>query len=193
MRQQEDIFIENRTFKELNSEGIQLKKGEYLNCSFVNCNLSERDLSSFLFEECEFINCNLSSAKLINSSFQNILFKNSKLLGVDFSQCNPFLLTFKFEECNLSYSNFFELNLKATLFDTCILENIDFTSSNLQQSVFENCKMNESVFEQSNLSQVNFTNSTSLSIDPNKNILKKTQFSKENAFALLQHIDIIIE
>jgi uncharacterized protein YjbI with pentapeptide repeats len=52
-----DQTFENQILKDQNFVGKDLRKNEYLDCQFINCNFSEQDLNSCAFLECSFTNC----------------------------------------------------------------------------------------------------------------------------------------
>ena len=82
------------------------EKGEYENCSFTNCDLSEANLSGCNFVDCVFDQCNLSNAKLKNTSLQTVHFKDCKMLGINFGECNGFSMSVQFDNCVLNLSSF---------------------------------------------------------------------------------------
>jgi len=99
----QEPYFENQLFDRINFIEQQLTKGEYEKCNFDNFNFSECDLSEFKFIDCSFINCNLSLAKINKTVFQDVKFKDAKLFGLHFENCNDFLLSFSFENCQLNY------------------------------------------------------------------------------------------
>jgi uncharacterized protein YjbI with pentapeptide repeats len=92
-------IIEEKTFKKINFSERGLAKGDYENCIFVNCVFSNIDLSNNNFLECEFNGCNLSMSEMAKTAFRNIKFKECKLLGLHFENCNKFLFSVEFENC----------------------------------------------------------------------------------------------
>ena len=57
---------------------------EYEQCRFINCDLSQTDLSEIVFADYRFENCNLSSAKVAGTAFRKVNFDGCKILGVSF-------------------------------------------------------------------------------------------------------------
>lgn len=53
--------------------------------------------------------------KINNKVFNDIEFKNSKLLGLHFDDCNDLLMTLDFENCRLNMASFYRLSLKKKL------------------------------------------------------------------------------
>ncbi len=186
-------FISDKTFSGNSYTSESLPKGEYDNCTFVNCDFSESYLSNISFLECEFIDCNLSMVKTKDTALKDVVFNNCKLVGFPFQDCNPFLFEVKFYECQLNLSSFFNLKLKATTFKSCSLEQTDFTNSDLSQSRFIKCNLHHTIFDNTNLENVDFTSAYNLSIDPEKNRIKNAHFSKDNALGLLNIYQIKID
>jgi len=166
---------------------------EYDSCHFINCNFSSADLSNVIFTECVFENCNFSSVKISNTSFQQVTFISCKMLGLQFDECNKFGLSFRFSECVLNHSGFYQSNIKNTQFINCQLKQVDFTQADLTESVFDKCDLNSAIFEQTNLTSVNFQSADNFSIDPTKNNIRKAKFSSTNIRGLLDCFDIHVE
>src|SRR5688572_17941977 len=103
-----------------------LSAGDYENCEFVSCDLSNADLTGFRFLDCHFTASNLSMAKLVKTVIQGAVFKDCKLLGMNFSTCNQFGLSFSFQSCQLDHCSFFTTNIKKTKFTNCRLHGTDF-------------------------------------------------------------------
>ena len=114
-----NIFIDDKDYKGIDFSLDGFTKGNYENCGFINCNFSGTDLSDLSFDECKFENCNFSNVKISNTAFKNVKFKNCKLLGLNFDECNRFLLSFSFVSCQLNLSSFYKLPLKKTSFINC--------------------------------------------------------------------------
>jgi len=186
-------YIEEKSFNKINFQTAQLQIGEYDNCVFNNCDFSNADLSEILFSDCEFIECNLSLTKLINTAFRDIKFNACKILGLHFENCNEFGLSFLFDSCLLNNSSFFEINIKKTIFKNSQLQELDFTGCNLTGSSFLNCDLTGSIFNNSILEKVDFRTSSSYSIDPENNRIRKAKFSLQDITGLLDKHDIVIE
>ena len=186
-------FISDKTFTGISYTSEALPKGEYDTCTFVNCDFSESYLSSISFLECEFINCNLSMVKTKGTTLKDVVFNNCKLVGFPFHDCNAFLLTVAFNDCQLNLSSFFNLKLKSTSFKSCKLEQVDFTNADLSSSKFIECNLYRAVFDNTNLEKADFKTSYNLTINPETNWIKNARFSKENALGLLSTYQINID
>lgn len=170
-----------------------LNQGEYDNCTFKNCSFSEQDLSNFTFLECTFEHCDLSSAKVNGTSFKDVRFFHCKLLGINFSESNPFLLSLHFEYCMLNYASFYQLKLAKMEIINCMLEEVDFSETILTATNFIECDLRGATFDQTNIEKADFTTSINYSIDPETNRIRKAKFSREGVIGLLAKYDLIID
>ena len=188
-----DKIIENQVFEKLDCSEKILDIAEYDNCTFNGCNFLNSDLSHSVFLECTFKDCDLSMAQLKNTAIKDVAFKNCKLLGLDFSDCNQFLLQLSFEDCNLNLALFYQLKLKATKFKNCSLHEVDFTETELTSSTFDNCDFQRAIFGNTILEKSDLRTSYNYSIDPEINRIKKAKFSTTGIAGLLDRYDILIE
>lgn len=189
----EKAYITEKIFEKIDFQNNPLAKGEYENCHFQKCDFSNSDLSECRFIDCEFLECNLSMSKLEKTALLNILFKDSKMLGLHFDDCNIFGLSFRFENCILNHSTFYKLKIKNTVFKNVQLRETDLTESDLTSSVFENCDLSGATFDYTILEKVDFRTSYNYSIDPERNRMKKAKFSIDGVSGLLNKYDIVID
>jgi fluoroquinolone resistance protein len=187
------FYIENETFEKINCTEIVLIKGDYENCTFINCNFPNIDLSNINFIECTFKGCDLSVAKLIKTAFRDVKFKDCKMLGLHFENCNEFLFSVYFENCILNLSSFYKRSLKKTKFVNTRLHEVDFGEADLTASVFDNCDLMRAIFDHTNLEKTDLRTSYNYSIDPEMNRIKKAKFAIAGIAGLLHKYDIIIE
>jgi fluoroquinolone resistance protein len=185
--------VEDQKFENINYSGKKIDSREFVDCVFDNCDFSNSNLSNIKFTDCEFHLCNLSMTNLNSTSLKTVKFFESKLVGLDFSNCNEFLFSVFFEKCNLQYASFFKRKLHNTTFKDCSLNETIFSEVDLSLSVFLNCDLINAIFEKTILSKVDFTTSYNYIIDPEKNNIKKAKFSKDGILGLLAKYDIIIE
>ncbi|MGB0930245.1 MAG: pentapeptide repeat-containing protein [Chitinophagales bacterium] len=68
------------------------------------------------FAECVFEHCDFSMTNLANTTLREVEFKDCKLLGTRFEDCNAFLLKMGFRDCQMNLSSFNQLQLKQTVF-----------------------------------------------------------------------------
>lgn len=186
-------ITENKIFEKINFGGKRIPRGDYDNCRFINCQFTSMNLSGLSFIECEFNGCDLSMAKINNTSFKGAKFINCKLLGLNFNDCDNFLLMIHFDNCHLNLASFYKLELKKIEFKNCDLQEADFTETDLTNSTFENCDLNRAIFSSTNLEKADFSTAYNYSIDPGINRIKKAKFSSIGILGLLDKYDIIIE
>jgi fluoroquinolone resistance protein len=165
----------------------------YENCVFKKCHFLGVDLSQFHFEESEFEQCDLSLAKLNATALRGISFKQCKMMGLHFEDCNDFRFSLSFQSCTLDNSTFYNMKLKGTAFVECRLRECDFSSADLSNSMFFGSDLGNAVFDQTNLSGCDFRETSNLTIDPEKNTIKKAKFHINGVFGLLTKYDIEIE
>ncbi|WP_439882217.1 pentapeptide repeat-containing protein [Pontibacter sp. MBLB2868] len=171
----------------------QLQKGAYENCTFSNCLFAHADLAGIAFIDCQFKNCDLSMANLQGTAFRDVAFEDCKLLGLHFEDCNNFLLSVSFKDCQLNLSSFFKLNLKGTQFTNCSLKEVDFNEANLTSALFSDCDLAEATFEFSVLVKSDLRTAYNYSIDPEKSQIRNAKFSLPEVLGLLSKYDIDIQ
>jgi len=186
-------YIDSEEFKGINYTIIPFIRGDYDNCHFINCNFSENDLSNNQFVECHFLNCNFSLSKIKNTALKNVYFEKCKMIGLNFSECDPFLLELKFTECQLNLASFYKLKLKNTNFINCKLNETDFVETDLTNAIFDTCDFKLAIFEKTLLVKADFSTSHHYSIDPEINNIKKAKFSKNGLAGLLEKHQLILE
>ncbi len=183
---------EQESFKNIDYSEKYLKNIEFDNCTFQNCIFLKSDLEGTRFEDCLFENCNFSMTKVQGVGFRNATFNGCKVLGVDFSDCNKFMFSFSFNDCDIDYSSFFGTTLIKTIFNKCSLKETDFSEATLTASKFLNCDLAGAIFSNSKLDKVDFRTANNYSIDPQYNQLKKTIFASSNLEGLLDKYQLDI-
>jgi fluoroquinolone resistance protein len=188
----ENILHEGKTFTNIDYSDKKLSGREFVKCVFDGCNFSNSDLGGNDFMDCQFKNCSLAMAKIKSSGLSNVLFFGCKIMGVDFSECNKFLFSFKFENCVLDYSTFVRTKMKDTHFINTSLKQVDFEGTVLTDAVFKDCDLSEAAFINSNLERADFSTARHFSIDPNINKMKKAKFSYLELAGLLHKYQLNI-
>jgi len=187
-----DNFIDNQHFENIIFNERPFSIGEYENCNFIGCDLSNADLTNFIFSYCTFLDSNLSNAKLNQTAFRSCLFSNCKLMGLHFEDCHPFLFEVAFKNCMLDFSSFNLMKIRKINFENSSLVDVDFTSSDLSNAVFNNCNLSKALFNQSNLEKSDFSTSYNYSIDPEINNIHRAKFSIPSVLGLLDKHQIKI-
>ncbi len=186
-------FIEDQKFEKVDYTQDPLSIGEYENCQFINCNFANTDLSDIYFSDCHFTGCNMGMVKLLKTTFSNARFKDCKLLGLHFEDCNAVLFTVDFEKCILDLSSFYKLKIKKTRFKDSSLREVDLTEADLTGCTLDNCDLWQATFDNTVIEKADLRTSYNYSIDPLNNKIRKAKFSKEGVSGLLDKFDIEIE
>jgi fluoroquinolone resistance protein len=187
-------FIESQfsdqNFKslELTHEAIRAK--DFDRCKFVGCHFLSCDLTGTNFTDCTFEHCSLSLTKLPNCSLRAITFKDSKLVGIDFTKCSTNFFELLFSNTLLDNCNFSTLPMQNTPFNNCTLRECIFSETNLAKATFANCDFERSVFHDTNLQKTDFSSAKNYTISPLSNSIKGAAFSLPEAIQLLSAFEI---
>jgi len=181
------------TIKGMDFSNGKLSKAEYDSVAFSDCNFSKANLSGVSFINCAFSTCDMSLVKVNNTAFNNVMFIQCKLLGIDFSRCKDFLLSFSFENCILDFASFFKKKIKKTIFKNCSIKEVDFTETDLTESRFLDSDLTLAVFQQSIIEKADFRTANNFGIDLEANKVKNARFSSAGLSGLLLKYPIIID
>jgi fluoroquinolone resistance protein len=176
---------EGKRFQKLTYQNKELKNLEFENCTFTNCDFSGSSFANSRFTDCTFIGCNMAMVKLGHATINNIVFKECKLTGVNFSECEGFLFTVFFENCILDYASFAKMKMPKTNFIKSSLKGADFSNAILINAVFDTTDLERAVFNYSNLTSADFSTAYNFDIDPAFTIIKKAKFSQYGLQGLL--------
>ncbi|NQY26347.1 MAG: pentapeptide repeat-containing protein [Piscirickettsiaceae bacterium] len=190
--EKDEYWSEN--FKNLDFSGQEISSKEFDGCTFEKCNFSEATFKRCNFVDCEFINCNLSIVKMEYSTFSDVCFKDSKLIGINWTQAAwpglIFTSPIKFYKSILNESSFYGLSLQDLVLEECKAHNVDFREGDFSNSNFTHTELSGSIFANTNLSGADFSEATDYDIDIYQNILKKAKFSRFEAIRLLDSLEI---
>lgn len=165
---------------------------EFVDCNIEKCNLFERNLSSLNFTNCTFNHCDLSMSKLPDTQLNNVIFRDCKIMGVDFSKCTGFLFEVHFYNCIIDFCSFENLKMQGTIFKDTSMKGVDLTGTNLQKSSFVNTDLLDAHFAHTNLKECDLSSAYNFLISPNQNNIKKSVFSENNISGLLSEFGIKI-
>ena len=188
-----DDYFDSEVYSKIDFTKTKIKKGEYDNCTFINCNFEGIHASNIQFVECEFLECNFSNTIVKDTAFKEVNFINCKMIGVKFNECDPFLLQFTFKDCQLNFSSFYQLKIPNTKFSNCNLQEVDFTETDLSNAILDNCDLKLAIFDRTNLKKSDFRTAFNFELNPEENSLKGAKFSKDNLVGLLSVYKIIVE
>lgn len=185
-------LIADTVYKKQDYTKNLLHKGEYDNCTFIDCQFENANLTGVVFSDCSFEGCNMGNAHIGGTAFKNVEFSNCKLLGLNFGGCDSFLFQVNFEGCHLQLASFYKLKLKGTRFIHCGLQDVDFVEADLTNALFSECDLAKAVFENTILEKADFRTAINYALDPELNRLKKARFGKDGIAGLLMKYNIDI-
>jgi uncharacterized protein YjbI with pentapeptide repeats len=181
-----------KTFTGLTFTNAKIQNKEFEECFFEKCIFIECIFDKCRFIDSSFMGCSMSAIKPFNSQFINIVFKDSKIMGFDWTKTqNTRLLSF--ERCDISYSNFSYLKIPEIKLLECVAKEVNFNEADLTNAVFTKTDLSNSIFSNTNLTKADFRKAFNYSIDFKFNNLKKAKFSLPEAIALLTSLDIILD
>lgn len=187
------LLIQNQKFEKTGLASVALETGEYRECTFNQCDFSNADFTDCIFSDCEFTGCNASLCKLTRTGFREVRFKNCKLLGLHWEDCNSLIFNLSFDHCTLDFSSFYNLNLRETVFRHSSLKESDFTDADLSRAVFESCDLDRTIFYHTNLEKADFRSARFFTIDPEQNRLRGAKFSAGGLPGLLKKYGLEID
>jgi len=181
-------------FKDLDLSDEEICSKEFEGCTFDRCNFSNTAFVRCVFTDCEFTDCNLSNSKIEYSQFSDVCFRDSKLIGIDWTKAAWSELIYnspiKFYKSILNDSSFYGLCLQDLVLQECKALNVDFREGDLSHSNFTYTELQGSFFDNTNLSGVDFSEATDYNIDIHRNKLKNAKFSRFEAARLVESLDI---
>lgn len=191
---EETVYHSDKEFKNIDYSEKELRNREFLRCEFYNCNFYKSDLKTNDFEDCTFHNCDFTMANLTEVGLRNVIFKDCKLIGLDFSVCSKYMFSFKgFENCFLDYSTFYGKKLKKTPFTKCSFKETDFSEADFSECKFQKCDFAGAKFENTNLQKSDFITATNIAVDPEYNKIQKAKFSIFQLDGLLHKYNLTID
>ncbi len=182
--------MELRTYDGKSFEKVDYKEKaasgrEFQDCIFTQCNFSGSNFSGSKFIDCTFAGCNLSLLKLDQSTLSNVIFKDCKILGVNFHECSAFLFSVSFDGCVLDFASFAGRKMPKTNFIKCSLKETSFMQTILTGSKFDQCDLAGTIFNRTDLSNCNLVTAYNYQIDPEINKLNKASFAEHGLAGLL--------
>ncbi len=169
-----------------------IKNKEFEECRFIKLHLTDCKIKKCKFINCSFENCILSAIKPFNSTFNEVEFKESKVIGCDWTIAAK-VNSLSFSDSQISYSNFRFLKLPKLKLINCKALEADFTEADLSEADFTATDFEGARFLKTNLTKANFKKALNYLIDIKSNTITKAQFSYPEAINLLKCLDITVE
>jgi uncharacterized protein YjbI with pentapeptide repeats len=184
----------SKIFDNLDAAGESLTEITIENCIFQQCNFSDVRFYKCKFVDCVFTGCNLSNVKIDYSKFFDTRFKESKLVGIDWTKADwprfNFTAPIRFEECIINDSSFYGLSLSELVLQHCKAHDVDFRNGNFTKAQFSYTDFTNSLFMKTNLSKADFSEAENYDIDIFNNEIKAARFTRLEAVRLLNGLDI---
>lgn len=188
-----DDDYENAAFEKISAANLPLTGKTFISCSFRGCDFSGSDFSSSSFDDCVFTECNFTGTDITGARLQKAVFRESKMMGIDFSAADPFAMDIAFTGCVIDSCGFCDMKLKKTPFTGCEIIATDFFGTDLTGADFSRAAFRDAGFDKTVLCGADFTDAKGYAINPAANSLRKAKFSLPDAVALLEMMGIIIK
>ncbi len=186
-----DSYFKDK-FEKLGVNGESFEDKEFEECKFFNCSFVNVRFIRCKFVGCTFESSILSAMDATDTNFVDVSFKNSKVIGTDWTKAQRLQGIF-FEGSQVNYSNFRLLKIPNTKMISCEAKEVDFTGTDLSDSQMTDCDFESTIFSQTNLTKSDLRLSKNYFIDPRFNTIKKAKFSMPEAMTLLRGLDVEIE
>ncbi|MGI6199771.1 MAG: pentapeptide repeat-containing protein [Christensenellales bacterium] len=186
-----ETVAEEIAFEQLRLTGPMYDR-QFIDCTFTRCVLEQAQLTNCRFEQCAFVGCELTLTELPQTRLGEVRFDGCKLTGIDFSQCNPFLLRLGFSRCVLDSCGFSEMKLAGMDWGGSALRGCDFIRTDLTGANFTGCALTDTLFDDSCLVKADFSNATDYAIDVRRNRVNKAIFSYPEALRLLAGLGVVV-
>ena len=182
------------TFEQRDFSNTDITGKEFDNCTFKNCDFNEAIFSKCNFVESDFLDCNLSLVKIHYSKFNDVTFRDSKLVGVDWTKVAWNNLAteapISFYRSILNDCSFYGLSLQELIIEACKAHHVDFREGDFSRANFTHTDLTGSLFGNTQLTSADFSEATNYDIDVYQNNIKNAKFSRFDAIRLLESLEI---
>lgn len=113
------------------------------------------------------------------------VYKDCKMLGLHFENCDQLGLAVSFENCQLDHSSFYQMKLNHTTFLNTSLREVDFTETGLKNALLDQCDLLNAIFDNTNLEKADLSSAFNYSIDPENNRIRGAKFSLPSVVGLI--------
>jgi uncharacterized protein YjbI with pentapeptide repeats len=160
---------------------------------FTDCRFADITLAGTIFISCEFNRCEFVLARLENCSLNGTLFKECKIMGIDFSKCSDFAFSPEFNGCLIKNCAFIDKDLRKTRVSGCRLIESDLFGCDFREADFSGTSFEDVTIRESDFRKADFRSARGYSIDPSGNRIAKARFSLPEAESFLLFLDICLE
>lgn len=183
----------NTDFENLKIADKDLKGYLFEDCNFSSCVFDQISFEDVIFTSCIFIKCSFIMTSLNGTTMNDVFFNKCRLMGLNFTNCNEFLLNISFEQTILENIFISDKKLKKLKLSDCKLKDCDFMRIDFLQSNFSNSDFTNVTFSDCNLEKADFRASSGYFINPETNKIKNALFSLPEAQSFLTFLNIKIE
>lgn len=164
-------------------------------CTFVDCDLSEVSLQGTQLADCRFQGCEFALVNLTDAVLQSVEFDTCRLTGVNFGAVRrlPIVPEAKLTDCDLSFTRFRELDLTAWSFEGCRFNEAEFVRCDLKGVSFANADLTRCTFQRNDLAEADLRGARGYVISPLDNNLRGTRVSLPEALGLLAAVGVEVE
>lgn len=184
---------QDKTFEKISFSQKEIRNREFEKCTFRQCDLSDSSFINTRFTDCIFAGCNLSMLKLQRSTLNHVTFRDSKVMGVNFSDCEDSMFSVRFEGCMADYASFMNKKMPKTSFIQTSLKDVNFSNAVLTQAVFDRSDLHGALFSRTQLTEADFRTALNYVLDPELNTIRKAKFSAYGLAGLLVKHNLYIE
>lgn len=195
-----DVSGDRPRFSDERFEGRQPADGEFedailLDCTFVDCDLSEVSLARAQLVDCRFENCELPLLNVTETVLQGVTFDTCRLTGVNFSSLSklPIVPEAALRGCDLSFCSFRQLDLRTWLFEDCRFAEADFARCELKGVSFRGSDLTRCTFNHVDLGDADLRGARGYVISPLENNLRGMRVSLPEAIGLLAAVGVVVE
>ena len=186
--------FDSLTFTSISYQQQTVTERTFEDCQFLNCTLRQIAFKACTFRNCVFRATDLSLASVVDCIFTTTVFKDSQLIGINWTEANwhqrGFLHPIDFFNCVLNYATFFGLDLTQVKLTGCLAKEVDFAEANLTGAICRETDFSGSRFLHTNLTKADFSGAQNYAIAATTNTLKQAKFSLPEAMSLLYGLDI---
>lgn len=168
----------NMRFESCEWVHVDCRLSEFRNCTVINCNFYNNNMTGVTFTHCTFNQCNFEATWLIKC-----IFKDCKITECNFTEADLNYSIFSSGDielkCVISHCDFTGTFAPGVSFLNCMIVSNTFTNSLLQHTKFASSTLQQCKFNNANLTDASFTKSRLLQCSfDRENIMRGARFNK---------------
>jgi len=180
-------------FEAVEVDDHRLEGHTFEGCVFVSCHFGEAPLAGVSFISTEFVRCEFLLTKLAGATLNGVTFRECKLVGLHFTECNRFGFQPAFEGCLIDQCVFQKNTWKKGRFTGSRLRQTDFLDCGLREACFDDTTFEEVRVDGCDLERADFRRAAGYALDPARNRLAKARFSLPEAESFLRFLGIRLD